>query len=142
MLWRMAGKPAASGAAPFADTVNLNADFKAAIAWASENGIVYGVGRGRFNPDGNVTREQIATILRRYADYKGFDTSKTADLSSFPDVAQISAYAREAMSWANAEGLIVGNQSAGKLILQPTGNATRAQVASILMRYVKNIAQA
>jgi hypothetical protein len=100
------------------------------------------VGKRRFQPDGHVSRWQIATILRRYADYKGFHTSKTADLSSFPDVSQISAYAREAMSWANAEGLIVGNQSAGKLILQPTGNATRAQVASILMRYVKNIAQA
>lgn len=141
VLWRLDGEQSPSNKAEFTDVTDGNW-YTDAVAWASENGIVYGVGKGRFNPDGNVTREQIATILRRYADYKGFDTSKTADLSSFPDVSQISAYAREAMSWANAEGLIVGNQSAGKLILQPTGNATRAQVASILMRYVKNIAQA
>ena len=138
VLWRLDGEQSPSNKAEFTDVMDGNW-YTDAVAWASENGIVNGVGKGRFNPDGNVTREQIATILRRYADYKGLDTSKTADLSSFPDHSQISAYAREAMSWANAEGLINGNQSAGKLILQPTGNATRAQVATILMRYVEKL---
>ena len=105
----------------------------------SENSIVNGVGKGRFNPNGNITREQIATILRRYAESKGIDTEAQADLSAYPDAEQISSYATEAMAWANAAGLINGNSIGGTVLLQPKGDATRAQVAAILIRYINNL---
>ena len=100
--------------------------------------MVNGVGSGKFEPDGRVTREQIATILFRYA-AKRYDTSARADLSVFPDAGRVSAYAREALAWANAAGLVNGTDNGHGLILDPQGDATRAQVAAILMRYVKNI---
>ena len=96
------------------------------------------MGSGKFEPDGRVTREQIATILFRYA-AKRYDTSARADLSVFPDAGRVSAYAREALAWANAAGLVNGTDNGHGLILDPQGDATRAQVAAILMRYVKNI---
>ncbi len=103
-----------------------------AIAWAAENSIVGGVGNNRFDPNGSITREQLATILYRYTASMGNDCSAKADLSSFPDAAKVSAWARDAMQWAVAEGLI--NGSGGKLL--PGGNATRTQVAAILIRYI------
>ena len=106
-----------------------------AVAWAAANGVVNGVGNGKFDPEGKITREQMAAILFRYAQKKGIDTSKRGNLSAFPDVNQISDYAKEAVYWTVGEGII--NGSDGKLL--PQGNATRAQVATILMRYIENI---
>ena len=108
----------------------------------SQKGIVYGTSETKFTPDGNITREQLAAILYRYAQNAKYDTDKVADLTAFPDVDDISAYARRALAWANAEGLVSGTlASDGETYLDPQGYATRAQVASILMRFVKNIVE-
>ena len=85
-----------------------------------------------------VTREQMASILFRYAAYKGYDTTAPDNLSGFTDAAQISSYAKTAMQWANEKGLVTG---VGSSTLQPKGNATRAQIATILMRFCENIAK-
>lgn len=140
VLWRMEGKPGATGNNSFTD-VPSNMWFTDAVIWASENGIVNGVGNNKFAPDDPITREQMAAILYRYAAKKGYDTSKTADLSTFLDGATVSSWARESLSWANAEGLINGTKAQGKIYLDPQGNATRAQVAAILMRFLQNVAK-
>ena len=137
VLWRLDGSRAPAGRNTFTD-VPGGQWFTDAVTWAAENGVVNGVGSGKFEPDGRVTREQIATILFRYA-AKRYDTSARADLSVFPDAGRVSAYAREALAWANAVGLVNGTDNGHGLILDPQGDATRAQVAVILMRYVKNI---
>ena len=137
VLWRLDGSRAPAGRNTFTD-VPGGQWFTDAVTWAAENGVVNGIGSGRFDPDGRVTREQIATILFRYA-AKHYDTSARANLSVFPDAGQVSAYAREALAWANAAGLVNGTDNGCGLILDPQGDATRAQVAAILMRYIKNI---
>lgn len=133
VLWRYAGKPA-QGRNTFSD-VSPGSWYEAPVAWASTNAVVNGIGGGKFDPAANVSREQIATILFRYTAKQGIDTSVRTSLSAFPDHTTVSGYAYEAMQWAVAEGLI--NGSDGKLI--PQGNATREQVAAILMRYIQNI---
>ena len=135
VLWRMDGKPAAAGGSSFTD-VPRGQWYTEAVAWAAENGVVNGVGGGRFEPDGNVTREQIATILYRYAGLRGVPTGGRADLGSFPDGGAVSGWAYDALSWANAAGLIAGTREGGVDYLAPQQNATRAQVAVILMRYL------
>ena len=108
------------------------------MAWAAANGIVNGIGEGKFDPLGKITREQLATILFRYTENHGIaDTSKHGDLSGFPDEKQISEYASDAVAWAVGEGLILGSDG----MLLPQGDATRAQVATILMRFIENIAK-
>ncbi len=135
VLWRYAGEPV-EGENTFTD---LTQDwYIPAVTWAAHNGIVGGVGNGKFDPDGNVTREQLATILYRYCNSIGIDTSARADLSAFPDAGKVSAYAEDALSWAVAVGLVTGTQEGSKTYLDPLGNATRAQVATILMRYIEN----
>lgn len=119
-------------AAPTFSDVEMQSWYTDAISWAAENGIVGGIGNNRFDPNGNVTREQLAAILYRYTAYMGNDCSATASLSAFPDAGKVSAWAVDAMQWAVAEGLI--NGSDGKLL--PQGNATRTQVAAILIRYI------
>ena len=121
--------------APF-DDVPRGQWYTEAVAWAAENGVVNGVGGGKFEPDGNVTREQIATILYRYAGLRGVPTGGRADLGSFPDGGAVSGWAYDALSWANAAGLIAGTREGGVDYLAPQQNATRAQVAVILMRYL------
>ena len=138
VLWRLDGRPAPKSSNPFQD-VPANQYYCDAVTWASENNIVAGMGQGRFAPDASVTREQIAAIIYRYAAWKGYDTSARADLSPFPDLSQVSSWATANLAWANAEGLISGNQSGGQTYLLPQGNATRAQVAAILMRYVARV---
>lgn len=138
VLWRLEGEPTAQTQTTFADVKN-GAWYADAVSWAAENGIVNGVSKESFNPDGNVTREQIATIMLRYSRHKGYDTEARTDISSFADAKQVSDYATDAMSWANAAGLISGSDENGKLLLLPQGNATRAQVAMILMRFVKTL---
>ena len=140
VLWRYEGSPT-EGRNIFSD-VPGGQWYTDAVAWAAANSIVGGVGNGKFNPNGNITREQLATILYRYAEKKGFDTSKRDNLSLFSDKDKVSNYAKDAIRWAVAEGLISGNVINGKTLLDPQGNATRAQVATILMRFIQNIAHA
>lgn len=135
ILHRLEGSPAA-GAAPFGD-VPRNAYYSGAVAWAASSGVVSGYGDGRFGPDDLITREQMALILFRYAQYKGYGTEQRADLSGYGDAGQISSYALEAVQWANAAGLINGT---GDGALSPDGSAPRAQAAAILMRFCENVA--
>lgn len=142
VLWRMDGRPETGGTGTTFADVPDSQYYTQAVCWASENGIVAGMSETRFNPNGNVTREQIAAIIYRYARFKGYDTSGNADLSGFPDNGSVSDYARTALSWANAAGLISGEKASdGTVRLNPKGNATRAQVASILMRYLQKVAE-
>lgn len=131
MLYRMAGEPAVSGANEFRD-VAANSWYTDAIIWASKNGIVTGVDDGLFNPNGAITREQLATILYRYAAFVGDDVSASANLSVFTDAGSISDYAKTAMSWAVAAGLFEGRDNG---MLEPTGGATRAEIATVFMRH-------
>lgn len=133
VLWRYEGKPK-EGANGFTDVKN-GVWYTDAVAWAAKNNIVYGTSPTTFDPEGNITREQIAAILYRYANQKGLDTGKRASLNAFPDADRVGSYAKEAMEWCVAEGII--NGSDGKLA--PLNNATRAQVATMLMRYIENI---
>ena len=134
VLWRVEGKPAA-GAAPFTDL--KESWYAGAVCWAYENGVVKGTSGTTFSPDDPLTREQIAAILFRYAGTKGLDTSARDDLLKFPDRSSISAYAVESMQYAVGSGLITGDVGKrGVLILSPQGNATRAQVAAILQRFI------
>ena len=139
VLWRYANAPK-PGANPFTDVPN-GKWYTDAVAWAAENGVVNGVGDGKFEPDGSVTREQMATILYRYAQKVGIDTSKHTELSAFPDASRVSAYARAPMQWIVAEGVIGGSRENGQDWLNPQGNATRAEVATILMRFIENVAK-
>jgi len=134
VLWRYADKPN-EGTNSFTD-VKSGQWYTDAVVWAADNGVVTGVGNNKFNPNGNITREQMAAILYRYANANGINTSASVSLNSFPDGNKVSAYAKDAICWAVAEGLI--NGSDGKLM--PQGNATRAQVAAILMRFIQNVA--
>ena len=137
VLYRLAGSPKAAENSGFAD-VAAGKYYADAVAWAAESGIVSGVSDGRFAPDSQVTREQLAAILYRYARDKRYDTDKTADLTGFADYEQISGYAAEALDWANAEGLVSGRS---KTALSPQGQATRAEVAAILHRFAENVAK-
>ena len=139
VLWRYANAPK-PGANPFTDVPN-GKWYTDAVAWAAENGVVNGVGDGKFEPDGSVTREQMAAILYRYAQKVGIDTSKHTELSAFPDASRVSAYARASMQWIVAEGVIGGSRENGQDWLNPQGNATRAEVATILMRFIENVAK-
>ncbi len=135
ILYRLEGEPAVAGASAFTD-VESGAWYADPIAWAAAKGVVNGTSPTTFDPNDPITREQMAAILYRYASYKGYDVAEKADLSSYTDAGQISAYAADAMAWANAEGLITG---VTKTTLEPQGNATRAQVATILMRFCENV---
>ena len=134
VLWRYEGSPMVVGSG----FIDLTADwYMDPVAWAASKSIVMGVGGGRFDPDGKITREQLAAILYRYSFDKGFDVSKQSDFAGFPDKDKVSSWAKEAFAWAVAEKLITGNEGR----LDPQGSATRAQVATILMRFIKNIAK-
>ena len=138
VLWRLDGETAPKTATTFTD-VDANAYHADAVAWAAESGVVNGIGGNRFDPEGNVTREQIAAILFRYAAFKGVDTAARADLTAFPDAEKTSAYAHDALSWAVAAELVKGTKEGSTIYLDPQGSATRAQVAAILSRYAQNI---
>lgn len=138
VLWRLDGETAPKTATTFTD-VDVNAYYADAVAWAAESGVVNGIGGNKFDPEGNVTREQIAAILFRYAAFKGVDTAARADLTAFPDAEKTSAYARDALSWAVAAELVKGTKEGSTIYLDPQGSATRAQVAAILSRYAQNI---
>ena len=112
-----------------------------AVAWAADCGVVNGVGGGKFDPDGAITREQMAAIPFRYANTNQIDTAQRGDMAAFPDAGEVSEWAKDALSWTVAMGIIGGTEENGKVYLDPQGNATRAQVAAILMRYVARVAK-
>ena len=141
VLWRLAGAPAPKAPNTFVDVPD-GAWYTDAVTWAAENGVVSGIGGSRFDPSGFVTREQTAEILYNYAHSKGYDVSARADLTAFPDAASVSGWAEEALSWANAAGLINGTVRDGQTILDPQGSASRAQIAMILMNYVEHVVNA
>ena len=106
------------------------------VIWATKNEIVNGYGNGKFGPTDNITREQMATILFRYAQFKKYDTSTSNALTGYSDFSSISVFSLKALKWANAEGLINGRTAT---TLSPKGTATRAEVAAILHRFVENV---
>ena len=134
VLYRLEGEPTVTGRSSFTD-VRSGAYYEKSVIWAAANGIVTGTDSTSFSPDAKVTREQLAAILYRYAQYRKLDTDASAKLNSFTDADSVSAYASEALGWAVSESLI--NGASGKLM--PKGDATRAQVAAILHRFVKNV---
>lgn len=134
ILYRLENEPTA-GTADFNDVAD-GQYYAKAVAWAAANNIVAGYGDGTFGPNNAITREQLVAILYRYAQLKGYDLSKKANLSAFLDAPQVSAYATDAMSWANAMGLVSGVSSTQ---LAPTNSAVRAQVAAILMNFCENV---
>ena len=135
ILWRLDSKPEAADTSSFSD-VPTDKYYAKAVAWAEANGIVLGYDDDIYGPDDTITREQLAAILCRCAKYKGYEVTATNDLSAFTDSADISAYAFPAMKWAFAEGLVSGTTD---ITLSPNGNATRAQVAVILTRFIENV---
>lgn len=136
VLYRLEGEPVVSGRSGFSD-VTFNSYYEDAVTWAADNSIVNGTSTTTFSPNANVTREQMAAILYRYAQYKKYNTAASSSLNGFTDYATVSGYAVTPMQWSVAEKLV--NGSNGKLM--PTGNATRAQVAAILHRFVENVAK-
>ena len=132
ILYRLAGQPAVSGDLPFPD-VESGTWYTDAVAWAAQNGIVNGVSDTEFAPGDDISREQLAAILYRYAACQGYDVSQRADLSGFGDASSISGYAQEALSWAHAQGLVLGFEDGS---LRPQGTASRAQIAAVLMRFL------
>ena len=132
ILYRLAGEPEPGGDSGFAD-VAAGTWYTDAVAWAAENGIVNGVSDTEFAPGDDITREQLAAILYRYAACQGYDVSQRADLSGFGDASSISGYAQEALSWAHAQGLVLGFEDGS---LRPQGTASRAQIAAVLMRFL------
>ena len=137
ILYRLAGEPDVSGDVGFTD-VAPGLWYTNAVAWAAEKGIVNGISETEFAPSGDLTREQLATILYRYAQDQGYDVSAQADLSGFPDAGDIQSYATQALSWAVAEGLLQGFEDDS---LQPQSTATRAQIATILMRFCEGVVE-
>lgn len=139
VLWRQSGSPNEGVETRFKD-VPTNKWYSKAIAWAANNGIVKGVANDRFDPNGNITREQMALILYRYSEKNDCDVSARANLSEYPDQKDISNWAKEAMSWAVASGIINGTTGPNNtVLLDPLGRATREQVAAMLMRFIQNI---
>lgn len=136
VLYRLEGQPAVNGRSGFSD-VQYNGYYEDAVTWAADNGIVNGTSTSTFSPNVNVTREQMAAILYRYAQYKKYNTAASSSLNSFSDHTSVSGYAEASLQWSVAEKLV--NGSNGKLM--PTGNASRAQVAAILHRFAENVAK-
>ena len=138
LLWRYEGEPEAENGKTFTD-VSPKQYYAKAVAWASSEGIVKGMTDTTFQPNGEITREQMAVLFYRYAEWKGVDMTPRADISGFPDYSRVSGYAREAFRWANATDLIGGSKQNGVNYLLPKGSATREQVATLLMRFIRNI---
>ena len=133
ILWRMEGSPVPKGKNSFTD-VEAGKWYADAITWTTENGIFAGYGKDKFCPDDPITREQLAAIFYRYADYKGYDLTVKGDLDKFKDADKITDYAKAAMQWAVGSGLVKGKS--GNL-LDPQGTATRAEIAAMLHRFIE-----
>ena len=133
ILWRMEGSPAPKGKNSFTD-VEAGKWYADAITWTAENGIFAGYGKDKFGPDDPITREQLAAIFYRYADYKGYDLTVKGNLDKFKDADKITDYAKTAMQWAVGSSLVKGKS--GNL-LDPQGTATRAEIAAMLHRFIE-----
>lgn len=132
VLWRLNGKPAVSERAGFDDILAGEYYYTDAVNWAAKNKIVNGTSATTYAPSAYISREQLAAMLYRYAEYVGFDLTKTADLSKYTDQGKVSTWAKDAMSWAVGNGIINGKTA---VTLDPSGFATRAEVVTMLKRY-------
>ncbi|MBP3412464.1 MAG: leucine-rich repeat protein [Oscillospiraceae bacterium] len=139
VLWRYEGSPSGDSS-PFFD-VEPNAWYANAVSWAANQGIVDGVGHGLFKPNGKITREQMATVLYRYALKKGYDTEIFGSVEEFVDGAQVQTWAREPLAWAVGHSIVSGVNEKGTVYLRPQGDATRSQVSAILIRFIHGISE-
>lgn len=137
IIYNMEGQPAVTGSSAFTDVAD-GAWYANVVTWAAENGIVVGYGGGLFGPEDNITREQFAAILYRYAQAKGYGTTASFDLSAYGDVSDVSAWAISAMQWACGKDIIIGTSPT---TLAPQGTATRAQAATMLQRFCEQYSQ-
>ena len=136
-LWRLDGRPETVDTDKFSD-VSAEKHYMGAICWANENGIACGYGNGKFGPEDTLTREQMVTILWRYAKYKGYDVSvgEETNILSYDNAFEIAEYAIPAMQWACGSGLLIGEKAAnGGMVLNPQNQTTRAQLSMMLMRF-------
>jgi hypothetical protein len=131
VLWRIEGEPEVEDTTTFKD-VKSGTWYSTAVAWASQNKIVEGYSSTQFGPEDEITREQFATILFRYANYKGYDTSHVGDIDSFVDAEHVSSYAEAAMIWANGAGLMNGREGNA---IAPKGSAKRSEAATLIYRF-------
>ena len=136
LFYNLDGKPAVTGDSAFTDVTSGHWAVDA-ITWAAQNDIVAGIGGGLYDPDSNVTREQFAVMLYKYARFKGYDLTAAGDLTQFPDAGSISSWAETALSWANGKGLINGHENG---TIDPKGSTIRAQAASIMANFDQNVA--
>ena len=136
MLYRMAGEPAVTYTAKFPD-VPANRWYSKAVIWASEQGIVNGYGDGRFGTDDSITREQMAKMLMEYGKIQNYDVSQNVDFSHFADAGSVSKWATDYMKWAVGSGIIGGSQKDGQFYLNPRGNASRVESATMLKRFLE-----
>ena len=132
----MEGSKSVEGEMKFPD-VKASDYYYEAVKWAEKTGVVHGYDTGKFGPNNNISREQLATILNNYAKYKKKDTSASTDLSKFTDNGRISSYAREAVSWAVAKKIISGKDNGTRV--DPSGRATRAEAAAMIQNYCYNV---
>ena len=137
LFYNLEGKPAVTGDSAFSDVASSHWAVDA-ITWAAQNDIVAGIGGGLYDPDTDVTREQFAVMLYKYARFKGYDLTATGDLTQFPDAGSISSWAETALSWANGKGLINGHENG---TIDPKGSTIRAQAASIMANFDQNVAK-
>ncbi len=135
VLYSLAGRPEPEGENVFTD-VKPGKFYEKPVIWASENGIVSGIGEGLFDPNGDITREQMALIMYRFAEYAGLDMDISADIDGYPDVGRVHGYALTAMRWAVGVGILSGTKVDDEVLLDPRSNATRAQVARLFMSFV------
>ncbi len=140
VLYRVAGSPEVEGEMPFSD-IREGSYYEKAVLWAAKNGIVTGYADGTFLPTREITREQLATILYRYTNTLDVEMNEGAELTAFPDEGDTANYAREALSWAVGEGLVTGVKTNGATYLRPKNNATRAQFATIIARFMAMTAE-
>jgi len=139
MLWRLAGEPAGNPETRFEDLDEGQKWYHEAVKWAFGEGIINGRSENIFDPNANVTRQEMVAMFFRFAKATDIDTAAKGDLSKFGDVKDVMDYAVDAMTWAVGAGLINGNDVNGIVVLDPMGNTTRAQMATVLMRYIEEI---
>ncbi len=138
IMYNLAGSPSVSGSNSFAD-VSSGSWYSKAVTWAQKNGIMGGYSTTKFGPNDILTREQLATVLYRYAAYSGKSVSASASLSKFSDSGSVSSFASTAMKWAVANGVINGSVSGSKTLLLPKGKASRAECAQVMMNYLSGV---
>jgi parallel beta-helix repeat protein len=138
ILYRLEGRPAVSYSEIFSDVPD-GEYYSLAVTWASENGIIAGTGSGKFSPDDNITRAQMAAIMYRYATYKGSDIGEYAPIYNYPDMPDVRPFARRPLKWAVYFKVLTGKNKSGTYYLCPNNDATRAECAAIIVRYTENI---